>query len=227
MADKTKILFVVTNHATLGDTREKTGFHLSEMTEPFIAFAKANIDIDIASPKGGEPPIDPSSYDLKHDTNREFMENNEFRKKIENTLALREINTHQYQGIYFPGGHGTMWDFPNNPQIEEIVRSIYESGGMVAAICHGPAAFVGLRLTDGDFLVQGKKLTGFTNPEEIQTKKEKIVPFLLQDKLIEQGAQFVENAVFQENVVQDGRLITGQNPASALKLAEAVIKIMV
>ena len=219
-----KVLFIATSHQQLGDTQDETGVHLFELTKPFTLLTKAGMDVDIASPRGGAVPIDPGSYDLEDDTNKAFMDNPDFRRKLEHSIALREVNANQYKVVYFPGGHGTMWDFPDNPQIENIVKNIYEgSEGIVSGVCHGPAAFVNLKLTNGDFLVKGKKLTCFTNSEEVKVEKDKIVPFLLESKLVEQGAHFSGAALFQKHVVEDGRLITGQNPASAEGIATKII----
>lgn len=219
-----KVLFIATSHQSLGETPEETGVHLFELTKPFTLLTQAGFDVDIATPKGGNVPIDPGSYDLDDATNKAFMDNVDFRRKLEHSMALREVNANQYQAVYFPGGHGTMWDFPDNPQIEAIVKNIYEgSGGIVGGVCHGPAAFVNLKLSNGDFLVKGKKITCFSNNEEIKVKKDKIVPFLLESKLVEEGAHFSNAASFEKHVVEDGRLITGQNPASAEGIAQKMI----
>lgn len=220
----TKILFIVTSHDKLGNTGDDTGFHLSELTGPYMKLIKAGFDVDIASPKGGAAPVDPGSYDLSVDTNKAFFDVPDHRRKIENSIALHGVNANQYQAVYFPGGHGTMWDFPDNPVIESIVSHIYESGGYVGAVCHGPAAFVNLKLSNGDFLVNGKKLTCFSNSEECKVAKEKVVPFMLEDKLVEQGGDFSAAALFQHHVMEDSRLITGQNPASADEIANRLIR---
>lgn len=220
-----KVLFIATSHHQLGDTDQETGVHLFELTKPFMLLTRAGIDVDIASPKGGAVPVDPGSYDLEDATNKDFMDHNDYRHKLENSIALREVNANQYQAVYFPGGHGTMWDFPDNPLIEAIVQNIYErSQGYVGAVCHGSAALVSLRLANGDFLVKDRNLTCFTNSEEIKVEKDKIVPFMLETVLVEQGAHFKGAALFAENVIEDGHLITGQNPASAAGIAQKLIK---
>lgn len=218
------ILFIVTSHDQFGSTDQKTGFHLSEMTDPFILLSKAGFNIDIASPKGGSAPIDPSSYDLTIENNKAFFDHAEYRKKIEHTMALHQVNAQQYKAVYIPGGHGTMWDFPDHPVIGEIVKTIYEHNGFVGAVCHGPAAFVNLRLSNGDFIIKNKKFTCFSNSEERKIEKDKFMPFLLEDKLIEQGGLFSAARLFEKHVMEDSRIITGQNPASAQEIANRLIK---
>jgi putative intracellular protease/amidase len=143
--------------------------------------------------------------------------------KISTTLSPAQIDASEYDAIYFVGGHGTMWDFPDNPQLATIAREIYESGGFVAAVCHGPSALVGITLSDGRALVDGKELAAFTNEEEAEAGLADVVPFLLQTRLEEEGAKHTGTAKFQPWVVMDGRLVTGQNPASAAGVAEKVV----
>jgi putative intracellular protease/amidase len=219
-----KILFIVTSNDKLGSSEINTGFHLAELTIPYLMFVKAGIDVDIASPKGGAAPIDPKSYDLDYEVNKWFVDNAESRKKIEGTIALHQVNANQYQGIYFPGGHGTMWDFPDNPIIESIVGHVYEAGGFIGAVCHGPAALVDLRLPNGEYLVDGKKITCFSNAEEKAVQKDQYMPFSLEDKLVEQGGDFSAAKLFEHHVMSDSRLVTGQNPASAQGIAQEMIR---
>lgn len=215
-----KILFVVTNHENLGNTGEKTGFYLSELTHPWEILKNAGYEIDFVSPNGGKAPID--GLDLNDPVNKMFMDSSDL-QKINDTLSPEKINPKEYTAIHYVGGHGTMWDFPDNYQIQKIASEIYENGGVVSAVCHGPAGLVNLKLSNGDYMVTGKKVNSFTNEEEIAKKLDKVVPFMLETKLRERGAVFEKSDLWQEHVTIDGRLVTGQNPASAKRLGEEVL----
>lgn len=221
MKDK-KVLFVLTNHDTKGASGEPTGFYLSEAAHPWHVLHKAGVEVDFVSPRGGKPPVD--GFDLNDSINAEFWHNEDVQRKLSSTKNPSEIVPTDYDAIHYVGGHGAMWDFPDDATLQHIAASIYEHGGIVAAVCHGPAGLVNIKLSDGDYLVKGKKVTGFTNEEEKAVKLQQIVPFLLQSKLEERGAEFNTGEKFKENVVEDGRLITGQNPASATALGEALLK---
>ena len=218
-----RVLFVLTNCDTLGNTGRKTGFHLSEMTHPYFVLADAGWAVEFASIEGGEVPVDPNSLDCSDVSNNRFMNDPELLNEIAHTLAISELDAEEYDAIYFAGGHGAMWDLPHSSTLALLVSDIYEQGGVVAAVCHGPAAFVNVTLSDGTALVEGKKLTSFTNTEEMQVEADKIVPFALQSRLEEQGGIFVEGAPFSENVVVSEQLITGQNPASAMLLGKELL----
>ncbi|MEZ4742928.1 MAG: type 1 glutamine amidotransferase domain-containing protein [Bdellovibrionota bacterium] len=218
-----KALIVVTSHDNLGDTGKKTGFYLPEVAHPFYALQEMGIHVDIASIKGGKAPIDENSIDLNDPVNKKFLEDNS--ALLEKTLNLEELNGLDYNAIIFAGGHGTMWDFPHNKMINELSKTIYENGGVVSAVCHGPAALLGIKLSNGKLLVDGQNLTAFTNEEEKAANLEKIMPFLLETEL-SQSAKFIAAPVWSEHVVVDGRLVTGQNPASAHKLGIEVGKIL-
>ena len=215
-----KILIVVTSHGQLGDTGKATGYYLPEVSHPYEKLKALGFEVDIASPKGGKAPMDESSRDKK------LLENKEFVAKLENTFALKDVKAKDYQAILYAGGHGTMWDFSNSPEINNLSKSIYEAGGVVAAVCHGPAALINIKLSDGSYLVAGKSVTGFSNAEEEASKLTKVMPFLLEDDLKKRGAKFSAKPLWQANVVTDGRLVTGQNPASALGVGEAVAKLL-
>jgi len=219
-----KVLLVLTSHSQLGDTGEKTGFWLPELTHPYYEFIKAGYKADVASVQGGIAPIDPKSFDEPDEATELFLKDAELMAKVLRTIPLSKIDPNEYQAVIFAGGSGTMWDFPNNEHINRIAVSIYQSQGIVSAICHGPAALVDVKLPNGDYLVAGKKVSAFTNEEEEEIKQTNIIPFLLQDKLIERGAKFVYGKPWKENVVVDGRLITGQNPASAANVAKNIIE---
>lgn len=221
-----RILFVLTGHDRLGrkgdKTAEKTGFHLAEASRPWRVLKKAGYDIDFVSPEGGKAPIDPGSLDLDDKDNAAFMADEKVSAVIADTKALKDVSLDAYDAIYFPGGHGTMWDFPDNEHVQTAVRDMFEQKKIVAAVCHGPAALVNVKLSDGNWLVDGKTLSVFTDEEEKAVNKEEVVPFLLARKLKERGASISKAENFAGKVSVDGRLVTGQNPASAEELGEAI-----
>lgn len=216
-----KILFVVTSHDKKGDTGQPTGYYLSEVAHPWEILHNAGYEIDFVSPKGGKAPVD--GFDLNDPINKKFWENKTYRKKIENTLTPSQINPADYVAIHYAGGHGAVWDLPNNEAIASIATKIYENNGVVSAVCHGPAGIVNIKLSNGSYLVEGKKVNAFTNEEEVAVGLEKVVPFLLEDKLKERGVVFEKSGLWQSHVVTDQRLVTGQNPQSALELGKAVL----
>lgn len=217
-----KVLFVVTNHDQLGRTGKPTGLWLPELTHPYYA-VKGNggpgtLNVVFASPKGGKAPIDPHSIDLKDPDNKRFLADAQLKRQLENTIPLSKVNPGDYWGVLFVGGHGPMWDMPDDVNAQRIIRYVYEHKSPVAAVCHGPAALVNAKLSNGKYLVAGKKLTSFSNAEEQQTGYEKVVPFSLETKLKERGAKFEAAPPQKPKVVVDGMLLTGQNPASAREL---------
>ena len=218
---KDKILFVVTSHGELGNTGKKTGYFLSEVTHPWSVLGEY-YDIDVVSPEGGRPPVD--GFDLTDPINARFWSDEEWQKKMGATMTPDEVNPSLYKAIFYAGGHGAMWDFPHNEQLAKIAASIYEAGGIVSAVCHGPAGLLPIKLEDGSVFVKGRKLTSFTNPEEFANGTAEIVPFLLETALENEGALFQEGTQWSDHVVVDGRLITGQNPMSALSLGKALLK---
>jgi putative intracellular protease/amidase len=230
-ADEVKkpILLVLTNEAKLGKTEGRTGFYLSEAAHPHEVFTKAGYKVTLASPMGGFAPLDPKSYDEKDGTNAAFWkefgsgEEKNATLGVKETISLSGVNPADFSAVFFAGGHGTMWDFRGNKEINRITATIYEDGGVVGAVCHGPAALVDVKLTDGTPLVKGKKVAAFTNDEEEAVGLAAVVPFLLQSQLEEAGATHVPAENFAENAVADGRLVTGQNPASAKKTAELLV----
>ncbi len=225
-ADTPKVLLVLTSHSQLGDTGDRTGFWLPELTHPYYEFINAGYKADVASVQGGIAPIDPKSFDEPDETIELFLKDAELMAKVLRTVPLSKIDPNEYQAVIFAGGSGAMWDFPNNEHVNHIAVSIYQNQGVVSAICHGPAALVDIKLPNGDYLVAGKKVSAFTNKEEEEIKQTNIIPFLLQDKLIERGAKFVSGKPWEENVVVDGRLVTGQNPASAENVAKKIIEML-
>lgn len=198
------------------------GFWFPELTHPVAVFDKAGVEFDIASPKGGLAPFD--GFDLTDKANVAFWTNPAHRNKLGNTKKLSDVDASSYAAILLVGGHGPMWDFANNPDLGRAIRVAYESGKIVSAVCHGPAGLLGVRLSDGRKLIEGRTLTGFTSEEEAYRHYDAIVPFELEGALKADGATFVEAPIFESKVVVDGRLITGQNPASATALGEALVK---
>ncbi len=221
---KRKVLFVLTSHATKGSTGQPTGFYLSEAAHPWKVLHDQGFEIDFVSPQGGNPPVD--GLKLEDPVNKEFWENEEVRTKLQNTLTPEKIDPAHYEGIFYAGGHGTMWDFREDERLQEITARIYEEDGVVAAVCHGPSALVDVKLSDGSYLVDGKHINSFTNEEEEAVGLTDVVPFLLESALKERGAIFEKTENFQEKVIVDGRLVTGQNPASAEKVGEEILKIL-
>lgn len=216
-----KILFVVTSHDKKGNTGQPTGYYLSEVSHPWEVLHAAGYEIDFVSPKGGKAPVD--GFDLNDPINKKFWEDAVYRKKIENTLKPSEVDPAKYVAIHYAGGHGAVWDLPDNAEIASIAAKIYENNGIVSAVCHGPAGIVNIKLSNGKYLVEGKKVNAFTNEEEIAVGLEKVVPFLLEDKLIERGVIFEKSGVWQSHAVADQRLVTGQNPQSAEAVGKAVL----
>lgn len=218
---KKKILFVVTNHEKKGNTGEKTGFYLSEVTHPWDVLTSAGYEIDFVSPKGGKAPVE--GFNLSDSTNKKFWLDSKYREKIENTLNPQSINPEDYAAMHFAGGHGAMWDLSNNKQLTAIASKIYENKGIISAVSHGPAGLLNIKLDD-KYLVEGKKINAFTNEEETAVKLDKTAPFLLESKLIERGAIFEKSGLWQTHVTVDQRLVTGQNPQSAKAVGKALLQ---
>lgn len=217
-----KILFVLTSHDKKGDTGESTGYYLGEVSHPWEVLHNAGYEIDFVSPKGGNPPVD--GFDLTDPVNKKFWEDKKYKSKIANTMKPSQITPEEYVAIFYAGGHGAMWDFADNKELAEIARKIYESNGIIGAVCHGPAGLVNIKLNNGKYLVDGKKINAFTNEEEVAVKLENVVPFMLETKLTEHGAIFEKSGLWQPHVTVDQRVITGQNPQSAKLVGEAMLK---
>lgn len=214
------VLIMVTNADTIAGNKDKpTGVWLSEAAEPYIAFQGAGFKVDIASPKGGPVPIDPNSVENGNDDEK-F---NEVAKLLQNTLRMKDVVYENYDAIFLAGGHGAMFDFPGEPDIQNIMAYFKDNGRIISAVCHGPAAFADAKTKDGKYLVDGVKLTAFTNEEEDSVNLSEDMPFMLQTKLEENGAGFVKGTAGEEHVVSSGNFVTGQNPASSQAVAEAVI----
>lgn len=216
-----KVLFVVTSHGELGNTGKPTGYFLSEVTHPWSQVYE-KFDIDVVSPKGGECPV--TGFDLADPINKFFWDMPAWQEKMLHTMNPNQVKAEDYCAIFYAGGHGAMWDFPDNKELARLAQTIHDQGGIVAAVCHGPAGLVNVRRDNGDYLVKGKRLVCFTDEEEKLNDTAKIVPFLLQSKLEERGCIFEGKAPWSDNVVVDGRLITGQNPQSALTLGKKLLE---
>lgn len=215
-----RVLIVVTSHNQLGTTGKSTGAYLPEITHAYWRLAEAGLEVDFVSPKGGEVPLD--GIDRKDADNARFLDDAALMARLHASLRPDQVRADRYAAIYFAGGHGTMWDLPDNAALARIAAAIYEAGGVVSAVCHGPAGLVNIKLSTGDFLVAGKRVAAFTDDEERAVKLDGVVPFLLASTLVERGATHVPEANWQPNTVVDQRLITGQNPASARGVGEAL-----
>ena len=216
------ILCVVTSHPIRGDSGEPTGFAMVELTHPLDVFQQAGVPAVIASIRGGHPPID--FFDLTDPVNDKFWKDKAFRAELADTKILADLDPSDYSAVFFAGGHGTMWDFADSQAVQRVIREIWEAGGVVSAVCHGPAALVNAKLSNGDYLVADKNLASFTNAEEEAVHYTHVVPYLLQTALENRGAHHHPAPEWSEQVVVDGRLVTGQNPASAHGVGEAVVK---
>jgi len=219
------VLFVLTSHDVKGSTGEPTGYYLGEVTHPLAVLEAAAVPVEFASIEGGEPPVD--GLDLSDPINARYWNDAGFLSAVGSTLILGEVDPSRYAAIFFAGGHGAMWDFPTSPAVQKVARAIYEAGGVVAAVCHGPAALVNVTLSDGSPLVAGKDVAAFTNEEEAAVGLDKVVPFLLATALSERGARHQPAPAWTAKVVVDGRLVTGQNPQSATGVGEALRDLLV
>ena len=223
-----RILIVITSHAQLGDTGEKTGFWLEELASPYYVFVDAGAEVTLASIQGGLPPVDPKSDlpDSQTESTRRFLADQKAMGQLRETVAIAHLNASDYDAIFLPGGHGTMWDFPTSADLTRLIESFDQQQKVIAAVCHAPAALVPVKTQAGEPLVNGRLVTGFTNSEEKAVQLEAVVPFLLETRLGELGGNFQAAADFAAHVQQDGNLITGQNPASSGPAAEKVLSLL-
>ena len=216
------VLLVLTSHNDLAGLR-KTGFYVGEAAYPWKVFNDAGWQVDLASIRGGEPPRDGENPD--DPVQREFLNDPDIARKLANTPSLDDVDSTRYEAVLYVGGHGAVFDFPKDPSVCRVGRQVWERGGVVAAVCHGPAALLDLTLSDGSYLVAGRRVAGFTNDEEHANGTAEVVPYLLADELVARGATHVPGANFTTNVVVDGRLVTGQNPQSAAEVARQVVAV--
>lgn len=217
------ILFIVTSADTVGTSKIKTGYEFSEIADPYFEFVKAGYTIDFASTEGGCPPED--GYDATHEKSLLFRNSAGF-KRLNFSHKLENVDIEAYDAIFFPGGLGPMVDMADNALVKNVISKIYENGKIVSAVCHGPVALLNVKLSNGQYLIAGRSLTSFTEQEEHAKGHTpgKVIPFMLDDALRQQGAVFSKEKPFKNHVVIDGNLITGQNPASATGVAKAVIQ---
>ncbi len=219
-----KILMVLTSVSEIAKTGEPTGYNVAEAAHPWKVFKDSGHFVDFASIQGGVPPRD--EVDAEDPIQVAFTEDETTRAGLYNTARVDVIDAEQYDAVYLVGGHGTMWDFPDSEGLQNLVASVYNAGGVVGAVCHGPAGLVNVTLKNGIHLVSGRKVAAFTNDEEVAAGKDQVIPFFLADALEERGANHVSADVFEEMVVVDERLVTGQNPASAAGVAKEMEKLL-
>ena len=222
-----KILMVLTSHDKLGNTGRKTGFWLEEFAAPYFVFRDAGVDLTLASPKGGQPPLDPKS-DLPESQTpamARFKQDETAQEALANTARLEDVKAEDFDTVFYSGGHGPMWDLAESPVSIALLESFYNSGKPIALVCHSPGVLRHVKY-NGEPLVKGKRVTGFTNGEEEEVQLTKVVPFLVEDELLRLGAIFEKVRNWQPFSIVDGRLVTGQNPASSTSAAENLLKLV-
>ena len=219
------VLFVVTSHDELGNTGKKTGLWIEEFAAPYYKFRDLGKNVVIASPKGGQAPIDPKS-DLpenKTEATKRYYSDPETQEKLSHTVPLSTVSEGDFDAIFYPGGHGPMWDLPDNQESIKLIEDFYNHGKPVALVCHAPVALKNVKTPDGEWLIKGKKVAAFTDSEEEAVELTQVVPFLLEDMLVERGANYQKGADWKPFVTQEGNLITGQNPASSVLAADTLM----
>lgn len=222
-----KVLFVLTSHDELGDTGLKTGFWTEELAAPYYALSDKGVEVTLASPKGGLPPIDPKSEDpsSQTDATRRMDEDETLKNKLKSTYQLSEVKSDDFDAVFYPGGHGPLWDLAEDKMSQQLIVDFYTNGKPVAFVCHAPGVLKDVKI-DGEYLVKDKNVTGFTNTEEEAVQLTDIVPFLVEDMLKKNGGVYTKIEDWSPYAVVDGRLITGQNPASSEKVAEELLKLL-
>ncbi|MBV7457169.1 type 1 glutamine amidotransferase domain-containing protein [Acidovorax sp. sif1233] len=221
-----RILMVLTSHDQLGDTGKKTGFWLEEFAAPYYVFQDAGASVTLASPRGGQPPLDPKSGapDAQTDATRRFKDDAAAQAQLASTLKLSELDAAQFDAVFYPGGHGPLWDLAQDARSIALIESTLAAGKPLAAVCHAPGVLRDAKAPDGTPLVRGKNVTGFTNSEEAAAGLTHVVPFLVEDMLMAHGGLYTKQADWKPHVVTDGLLITGQNPASSEPAAQALLQ---
>lgn len=221
-----KVLFVLTSHSELGNTGEKTGFWIEEFAAPYYVMADAGVEVTIASPKGGQPPIDPKSDSLENQTpaTKRFHSDEALKAKLSDSLKLSEVQEGEYDAVFYPGGHGPLWDLAEDKSSISLIESFHQNNKPIAFVCHSPAALVHVNAANGEPLVKGKEVTGFSNTEEEAVQLTDVVPFLLEDELKNLGASYSKGADWSSYVKKDGLLITGQNPGSSEEAAKLLLE---
>jgi len=223
-----KVLIVLTSHSDLGNTGQKTGFWIEEFAAPYYVLADAGVQITLASPKGGQPPIDPKSEmaDSQTKATHRFDKDEALKNQLAHTLILSDVKVEDYDAVFYPGGHGPLWDLANDKNSIALIESFYSHKKPVVFVCHAPGALVNVKLPNGEPLVKGKEVTGFSNSEEEAVQLTKVVPFLLEDEMKKLGGHYSKGADWGSYVKVDGLLITGQNPASSEAAATSLLKIL-
>lgn len=220
-----QILMVLTSHDELGNTGQKTGFWVEEFAAPYYTFIDAGIEVTLATPKGGQAPIDPTSMleDFQTAATERYESDSLVQAKIAATVKLSSLNESDFDGVFYPGGHGPLWDLTDNTDSISLIESFLKAGKAVATVCHASAALLNVKQATGEFAVKGKVVTGFTNSEEEAVQLTEVVPFLLEDELIKRGGEYQKAEDWHAFVVQDGLIITGQNPASSALAAQKLM----
>jgi putative intracellular protease/amidase len=223
-----KILMVLTSHDKLGHTGEKTGFWLEEFAAPYYAFVDAGAEVVLASPAGGQPPLDPTSEGEEHQTEstRRFRDDEAAQERLAHTVKLARVDADDFDAVFYPGGHGPLWDLTHDRHSIDLIRTLYEAGKPVGAVCHAPAALTEVRNSGGGYLVAGKRVTAFTNTEEDAVGLTDTVPFLVENRLVQRGGMFRRGDDWTSHVEVDGSLVTGQNPASSAPAAKAILDLL-
>ena len=223
-----KILFVLTSHDQLGNTGHKTGFWIEEFAAPYYTLSDAQASITIASPKGGQPPIDPKSSLPESQTAAtiRFNKDEALQEKLAHTLKLSEVKMEDYDAVFYPGGHGPLWDLANDETSIKLIEAFYAANKPIAFVCHAPGVLIKAKAPNGEPLVKGKEITGFSNSEEEAVLLNKIVPFLLEDEFKKLGGHYSKGHDWGSYIKKDGLLITGQNPASSEAVAEELLKVL-
>jgi putative intracellular protease/amidase len=221
-----KVLIVLTSHSDLGNTGEKTGFWIEEFAAPYYVMADAGVELTIASPLGGQPPIDPKSDapENQTDATKRFHADEALKSKLSQSVKLSEVSESDYDAVFYPGGHGPLWDLANDKTSISLIETFYNNNKPVAFVCHAPGVLIHVKNSDGEPLVKGKELTGFSNTEEDAVQLTAIVPFLLEDELSKLGATYSKGADWASYVKKDGLLITGQNPGSSEEAAKLLLE---
>ena len=223
-----KILMVLTSHDQLGDTGRKTGFWLEEFAAPYYVFKDAGADVTLASPKGGQPPLDPTSdaEDAQTRATERFKSDETAKDALARTSTLSSLSAEDYDAVFFPGGHGPLWDLAEDADSAALIEAFAAKDRPIAAVCHAPAVFKNTRTADGKPFVADRKVTGFTNSEEEGAGLTDVVPFLLEDMLTAKGARYMKGDDWSSFVVSDGKLVTGQNPASSEEAARRLLSLL-
>jgi putative intracellular protease/amidase len=223
-----KILMILTSHSDLGDTGEKTGFWLEEFTTPYYVFIDAQSNVTLASPEGGQPPLDPKSdqEDSQTDTTNRFKADPSAQQALANTEKLSNIIPEMYDAVFYVGGHGPMWDLANNPESIALIENMNTAAKPIGAVCHAPSVLLNVKSSDGSYLVDQRHVTGFSNSEEAAVELTEIVPFLLEDELQARGGVYSKQDDWTPYSISDGNLITGQNPASSEKVSKGILSLL-